>query len=309
MAIELYVEPGIVYAWDDFVNSKPPYSIALDGIVRASTKRLRLPKGLYANYDHHADVDRLSTRSTSEQAYMEINLGLFDYFKENGERTANVFVNDADEDTSLAWWLLKNNERVEHHATPQINKLVRCEDLLDTTGGAYSFGEQTKIRMQMAWVFEPYHDARYSGELYGMSSESMRQVIEDVESRIGIFVEGLSKEIALEGQYDVIGGGKRWVFVKETGPAARMALFNDGIRAFVSLVAEKDDGSRVYSVGKKSPWVPISLPAVYDAMNAEEKNDDHKWNGSDLSGGSPKGAGSIIAPERLEEIMNNLERE
>ncbi|HLC71450.1 MAG TPA: hypothetical protein VJI32_05560, partial [Candidatus Nanoarchaeia archaeon] len=139
MAIELHVEPRKVYTWSEFVGAKPPYSIALDGFVNAPTQRN--PRGPYANFDHHSGVDRLATRSTSEQVHMEINMGLFDTFRMNGVPTAHVHVNDPDEDTCLAWWLLKNNEQVRGHANPRINRLVYCEDRLDCTAGAYPFGD------------------------------------------------------------------------------------------------------------------------------------------------------------------------
>ena len=94
MSIDLWVEPGRVYSWDEFRLEKPPFSIALDGVVGEPTKRDYF--GPYANFDHHLGVDRTSTRSTSEQVYIEINLGLFEQFRKNGIPYANVFVNDPD---------------------------------------------------------------------------------------------------------------------------------------------------------------------------------------------------------------------
>src|SRR3989344_4598111 len=107
MVVNLYVEPRKIYGWSDFKKVKPTHSIALDGIVDAKTQRY--PRGPYANFDHHTKSDRLSTRSTSEQVRIEINMGLFNTFKKDGLPYANVFVNDADEDTCLAYWLLKNH--------------------------------------------------------------------------------------------------------------------------------------------------------------------------------------------------------
>ncbi len=80
--VEVFADPGKVVSWQEFLNSYPPYSIALDGFVSAPP--MRDPEGPRANYDHHKGVDRISTRSTSDQVYMEINLGLFQAFRKDG---------------------------------------------------------------------------------------------------------------------------------------------------------------------------------------------------------------------------------
>lgn len=304
MAIELYIEPRKVYSWEEFCKAKPSYSIALDGFVDASTRRN--PSGPHANFDHHSLVDRLATRSTSEQVHMEINMGLFDSFRKEGIPTAQVYVNDPDEDTCLAWWLLKNNELVRGHAQPRINRLVYCEDRLDATGGAYPFGD-TKMRRQMAWIFEPYQKARFQGKIKQLDSSEMRTIMEAVESRIERHLFGIPGEIALEGHYERLGGGKGWTLTRETGPASRIAMYHDGISAFAALVSEKGDGSFVYALGRKSAWVQFDLPYLYQRLNEVEKDivtDRNFWGGSDTIGGSPRDSGSRLSPQKLEEVIN-----
>jgi len=306
MTIQLFVEPRKVYTWEDFIETKPPYSIALDGIVDAQT--IRQIKGPYANFDHHSKVDRLSTRSTSGQIYIEINLGLFETFRKRGKPTANIYVNDPDEDTCLAWWLLKNNNQVVNNASDPVNKLVHCEDLLDTTSGAYPLGDK-KIRREMAWIFEPYNNARYKGNIAEMEEVKMKNIILTVEDRIDKYVRGEGEELKLKGKYEVIGGGENWVLVKENGTKSRKALYQNGIKAFASILKEKEDGSIVYALGKRSPWIPFDIPRIYEALNEIDDNitETNRWNGSDIIGGSPKETGSRIKPEQLEEIINGLE--
>lgn len=224
MPIELHIEPRKVYSWKEFKKQKPPYSIALDGFVDSSTRRD--PRGPYANFDHHSRTDRISTRSTSDQVYMEINLNLFDTFCRGGIPYAHIYINDPDEDTCLAWWLLKNNELVKNHATPLINRLVNCEDKMDCTAGAYPLGN-IHIRREMAWIFEPYNEARFHGRVAQMDENEMRNVTESIEGRITDYSLGKGGELALEGHYKRIGGGENWVFTKETGPASRMAMYED----------------------------------------------------------------------------------
>lgn len=306
MAVGLHVEPRRVYSWSDFKKKAPPYSIALDGFVNSATRRD--PKGPYANFDHHSKADRFATRSTSEQVHMEINMGLFDTFKKDGVPEANIYVNDPDEDTCLAWWLLKNHELIKNHAEPRINRLVYCEDRLDCTAGAYPFGD-TSMRRKMAWIFEPYNQARFDGRVAQMEEAEMRNVIESVESRINVHIFGEGSELALDGNYEKIGGGNGWTLTRETGHASRMAMYNDGVSAFATLVAEKPDGSFVYVLGRRSVWTPFDILKLYSGLNEEERkivHENNRWGGSDTIGGSPRETGSKLSPERLQVLINSI---
>jgi len=299
--IKLIVEPRKVYTWRDFKKHAPQFSIALDGIVEDVT--MREPNGPYANFDHHKKVDRIGTRSTSEQVHMEINLGLFDTFRDDGIPKANVFVNDPDEDTCLAVWLLRNHERVVGHAEPLINRLVYCEDRLDCTAGAYPFGD-TEMRRKMAWIFHPYNSARFEGKIATMDAAGMESVIDSVGARITDHTLGKGDELLLEGNYEKIGGGSGWSLVKETGPASRLAMYNDGLSAYVALVAEKQDGSYVYTIGRKSVWTPFCNEKIYAHLNNVEADivkEGNNWGGSDTIGGSPRQTGSKLAPHEVEE--------
>lgn len=279
MAIDLNIEPRKVYTWSDFKKRKPSHSIGLDGFIDSPTRRD--PRGPYANFDHHSSVDRLATRSTSGQIHMEIKLGLFDTFRKNGAPEAHVYVNDPDEDTCLAWWLLRNNDRVRNFADARIDRLVYCEDRLDSTAGAYPFGD-TSMRRKLAWIFKPYNEARFDGRLAQMQEPGMRDLIESVEARITSYVLDGGDELHLKGHYEKLGGGPGWVLTKETGPASRMAMYNDGITAFAALVAEKPDGSFLYTIGRRSVWSPFNLQDLYSRLNAAEDdivNGANKWGG------------------------------
>jgi hypothetical protein len=305
MSINLFVEPRKIYSWQEFKKTKEHYSIAVDGFVDAPTKRDL--NGPYANFDHHSGTDRLATRSTSEQIHMEINLGLFDTFKKEGLPHANVYLNDCDEDACLAWWLLKNNDLVKNHANPSINRLVFCEDKLDCTAGAYPFGD-IPIRRKLAWIFEPYYNARFQGKIAQMNSFEMKDIIEAVEKRINEHIINGGQELSLEGHYDIIGGGPGWKLIKEIGPASRMAMFADGIVAYIALLSE-NSGSYVYTIGRRSVWSSFDINKLYDLLNIEESNiitDDNKWGGSNTVGGSPRKTGSKLPPQKLQEIINSF---
>jgi hypothetical protein len=77
--IRFYLEPRTVITWENFINSKPNFSIALDGYVKGPP-RFSI-QGPYANFNHHEGVARIATRSTCAQVYFYIRLGLLDTFQ------------------------------------------------------------------------------------------------------------------------------------------------------------------------------------------------------------------------------------
>jgi hypothetical protein len=280
--------------WEEFQQKKAPFSVALDGYVIDSTQRNS--NGPYANFDHHSHVDRISTRSTAEQIHLEINLGLFDTFRVNGKPYMDIYVNDPDEDTTTAVWLLMNHERVTGHADPLINKLVFCGGLLDCTAGSYPFGETQQLR-KMEWIFEPYRKARHEGRLSQMGESEMRTIFEAVLARITEYSLGNGGANKIEGKYEVLGGGPGWSLVKETGTTARMHIYASGIPAFVSVLSEGR-----YVIGRRSTWVPFPIEKIYRALNdAEGKN---VWGGSNTVGGCSRGDPSGLTTKQVVDIVN-----
>lgn len=294
--IRYHIEPRATYSWDNFRTQKPPFSIALDGFVNDSTKRD--PTGPYANFDHHSIVDRISTRCTAEQVHMEINLGLFETFRKDGKPFADIYINDCDEDTTLAVWLLQNHERVTSHADPLINKLVYCCDRLDCTAGSYPFGDLTILR-KMAWIYEPYRKARSEGRLSKAGLSEMQSICEAVMGRITQYSLGESGICPIETAFKVLGGGKGWSLVQESSTAARMVMFSSGINAFVSILSEGR-----YVIGRRSTWTPFPLDRIYLALNTREGSE--VWGGSNTIGGSLRGDGSKLSPEQVTEVINGV---
>lgn len=294
MSIKLNIEPRVVMSWSEFQDKKPPFSIALDGYINEPTQRNAV--GPYANFDHHTGVDRISTRSTAEQIHMEINLGLFDTFKNKGKAWANIFVNDCDEDTVLSVWLLQNHERVRSHAEPLINKLVYCSDRMDCTAGTYPFGDVAQLR-RMAWMFEPYRSARSEGKVGTLTPAGMQTIFDAILHRITLYSLGEGCETSLEGSYKVIGGGPGWSLVTEHGPGARMYMFASGVNAFVSIVSPGR-----YVIGRKSTWTPFPLEKIYGVLNQAEGGE--VWGGSNTIGGSLRGSGSKLTQEDVTKLVN-----
>lgn len=301
--IHLHVEPRVVKSWEEFVKESPAYSIALDGYVRAGPRYDQT--GPRANFDHHEEVNRLCTRAACGQVYLSIKQGLFDTFNQDGEAHAHVYVNDPDQDVCMSVWLLRNFERL---LTPnkQIEHLVYSVDLLDTTAGAYPIPLHSQEMGEIAWIFEPYTNARYAGQLPYLDAAGMQGIIDEVGERITALVEGRGQRLKVDTRYEIIGGGPGWLLVRELGPYARNKLFSQGMNAFVS-VREHGDNRFAYSVGRKSTDVPFPVPQLLMALNRAEgltPGTADAWAGSDIIGGAPRGTGSKLRPQEVAQIIN-----
>lgn len=304
--IEIHVEPRVSKTWEAFCAENPPYSIALDGYV-AGMPRFDI-EGPHANFDHHAGVDRLATRSTCMQVFVAVTLGLFDTFAKDGEPHAHVWANDPDQDTCLAIWQLRNPARIRD-LTPEmpISRLLILEDLLDSAGGAYPVDPESGAMRRQAWVFDPYFRARADGALAQMQAGEMVAIIDEVCDRITSHTIGVGGEVELDTRYEEIGGGRDWRMIVEHGQHGRSKLSAAGVRAFVA-VRENDDGTWTYSLGRLSPFVRFPLDRFYERLNAEEGITEvgAGWGGSNTIGGSPREGGSRLAPAALATLINDV---
>lgn len=297
---------GASCSWDHFLKSAPKFGVALDGYVHEGP-RFDNSK-VVVNFNHHEGVDRLATRATCAQVLMAIRQGMFYKFRDMfGSPCARVFVNDCDEDVCTSWFLLNNHHLVDSTMNPIINRLVAMEDALDSTAGAYPFPADLPALKELAWVFEPYRQFRMSGGLDKRNADAYRSIITDVENRILQHVAGRGKSISfLDTRYELIGGGDGWSMVKEVGPYARTAMFGDGIKAYVS-VRERSDGRYTYTIGKLSPFIPLDLLSLTEALNREDDIvGEDKWGGGNNIMGSPRSRGSSFKPDKLSEIIKGL---
>ena len=305
--IILHAEPGVVMSWEDFQTQRPPFSIALDGYVSGQSKYS--PSGPFANFNHHEDVDRLATRSTCMQIFFSIKLGLFDSFSRNGKRFAHVFVNDADQDVCLSYWLLTNPDKatVLKWEDP-LAKFLVFEDFVDASAGAYPFDDSDQpdsLLKKQAWVFEPYTTARSERRLHSMTGPELEGLIRVISERITQFSENRSQSLEIEADPEIIGGGPGWKMIAEKSGYGRTKIYASGTSAFVGM-RKRDDGNYTYVVGKMSPYIPLPLIEIYNALNKAEKLEsaENMWGGSDIIGGSPRKTGSRLSPREVEQIIN-----
>ena len=303
--INLIAEPGVVLSWDEFTQTKPPYSIALDGYVN-SVSELDF-NGPYLNLDHHSGVSRLITRSTCAQVYLAIVLGLFKLFQKDNQPHANIYVNDCDQDVCLSYWLLKNPDKILNlRVQDYIARLIIGEDFVDATAGSFPIDLTRNVVQQSFWIFEPYTIARTSGELKNYSSSQIVELILSVYERIDQYTEGKAQKIEVDARYEKVGGGEGWILAKEIGPYARAQLYQEGVQALITF-RDNHDGTYTYSIGKISDFIKFPIPELYNVLNQAENLTDpsNQWGGSTIIGGSPRRSGSKLKPEELENIVND----
>ena len=305
MALDLVIKPNTApVSWKAFCKKYPPYSVALDGYVNDAP--LFDQAGPRANFNHHENVDRLATRSTCAQVLIAIRQGFFDAFKDDAGPRATIYVNDCDEDVSLSWFLLKHYALIEHRfPPPAISRLVGLEDLMDATAGAYPLPISLATLQELAWVFEPYRSFRVSGSLDKKDPGEYRSVIDAVESRILLFIDGKGERTSLDTRYKKIGGGTIWSLIEEIGPHAYTGAYADGIRAYVSA-RPRPESRWTYTIGRMSPYIPFDIKKITAALNKAEKCKRDKWGGANTIGGSPRIGGSTLNPQQIETIVNEV---
>lgn len=305
----LHADPGKVLTWDEFQASKPPYSMALDGYVSGQT--MYTANGPYANFNHHEAVNRMATRSTCMQIFFSMQLGLFEAFQRKGKPYAHVYVNDADQDVCLSYWLLKNQEKALSTTwNDPLARFLIYEDLIDASAGAYPFNDASapdSLLKRQAWVFEPYTRARSECRLHTMDGDDIISLIEEICDRISLFGQSKGGTVDLDTIPEVIGGGNDWKLIVDSSIYARTSVYASGTKAFVAM-RTRNDGNFTYVIGKMSPFVPFPLLEIYKALNSAEgiQSVDDAWGGSDIIGGSPRKSGSKLSPRELEAIINRI---
>jgi hypothetical protein len=294
--IKLHIRPSQTV---ETLQQANHYVMALDGYVPSAPYHLADCKLI--NFNHHENVDRLSTRATCSQVLISIRQGMMDLFRINGEITLDVYVNDCDQDVCLSWFLLKNHHLVENSMNPLINRLVHIEDMMDTCGGTYPFHRDTPVLKEIAWIFQPYTLFRLTGGIERKNVNEYQNVIDNVCQRIMLHITGNSHSIDLDINYNVDYRSATWSLVEEKGRDDRMAYWDDGIKAFIAY-RKRVDGNYTYTVGKMSPFIDFNISGILSKLNQLEEG----WGGSNTIGGSPRTVGSKINPQEIIVIVNNI---
>ena len=300
----LYICPGTVMTWEEFVEQTPEGSFGLDGLVSGRT-RYDLKTG-HANFNHHEGADRMNTRSTAGQIDFHLRMGFLERFCNGSRRHLHVFFNHLDHDSMLASWLVVNREKLLQSASDsRLEALIALEGRLDASCGMYPATPGSELYRQMIWIFTPYTDTRVQGRSCKLSSEETVRIVSEIHYRISRFFEGRAQEADPDLNFRTIFDGSGWSMVEETGAHCRHGFLERGIEAFVSYLGNGTDRFH-YSMCKSLSVVPFPIKGLYKHLNKAEgipDSDSDRWNGSDICGGSPRIKGSRFAPAELGEII------
>lgn len=302
---EIVARPRHSMSWEEFLNTTPPNSIALDGFVRGGPNFDPVTKHL--NFDHHTGVVREATMSTAMQIFFAIKGGLMEMFKVGTEtvKPIRLYINDTDQDTSLAVWLLIFHSFFEGNSSiPSISRLLSLTDRLDITGGAFPMNLRGELEEQHAWVFGAYNDLRKSGSLASANEAVLKDNLAATLGRLDKFMMGDGERQPLDTRHEILFDSPQFKIIDEIGGnEARYHLFNHGLKAFISIVATRQDGRRVVTIGRKSRYIPFPILRLYDAYNAAEGlTQINGWNGSDIVGGSSREFGTRLSNDELRHI-------
>jgi len=298
MSIEIVILPRQSMTWEEFLTKTPPHSIALDGVVRGGPAYDE--PSLHVNFDHHEGVVREATMSTAMQVLFAIKGGLM----ERMGGSCKIYVNDPDQDTAFACWLLKHYKQftgVQSH--PVISRLLALNDRWDITGGAFPMSLDDTLVRQHCWVFEPYTDLRKFGHIATADEVTMKICLEACFSRLSAALMGNAQEKDLDTRFSILHNG-RFKIVRETGGnEARYYLFAHGLLdGYISHVATRTDNRYVYTIGRRSRYVDFPVKELYSVLSEAEPT-PAPWGGSDLIGGSNREKGSGLSWEAIRDVV------
>lgn len=303
MTVKLMVDAQVnEMSWNEFLASKPPYSIALDGYIPECPHFDS--DGPFLNLNHHEGVPRLETRSSSAQVRVHVQQGLFHRFRKGRNSHAFVWVNDCDQDVCLAWTILSDPDVLN---SEEFLRLLDIVDMRDTCGGFCAPPLRPDDSEILAWIFEPYQLFRFSGRIAKRRSGEFRRVIEDVSGRVLAHLNGHGEHRATGMDYSIVHAGSGWIMVDESTTDARMKMHAYGHRAFVS-VKQRADSNWQYSIGRSSPLIQFPILQILDELGRAESSPKHTWGGSELIAGCNRVFGSSLSPQKVTIIIQRVLR-
>lgn len=278
--LNLHIEFGRTQPLDEL----PPRAIALDGYVRGpiiDTAAARF------SFDHHDHCIRHVTSATCVQVLDALIVG----FDPAGY---TVFVNDVDADTVLSVFLLQNPARAKSEA---VRTLVEVVGKIDAHGPAYTLNEPHKSRVDeyLELVLLPERELRRSG---GYGKADLRALLEECLTRTGQYLDGTLTLPAKRAPqpYRVLFEAGECAMIE--GDREMMGnAYADGWNVLIGVLPAKD-GSRLFTISKRSEFVRFDVRAALAALHAREPG----WGGGSTVGGAPRhpdGSRSKLSPDEV----------
>jgi hypothetical protein len=248
------------------------------------------------------------------QAYIAVRQGrLMERWTER-RHPVPVYVWNADQDVSLAAFVLEYHERLERaEGEPLLRWIVQYNNKIDVCGGLYPVNLDELVRNHFTWVFEPYQQQRQRGKAQG-DEALVTRTIRGVCDRLIALIEGRAGITPITAKPEVLYTSPyNFVIADEKGdPQSRLVLAAEGYTNLISLVCTRPNGRRTYSVIRGSPYDEdvFQVPRLIEAFQAaEDKPEERIWGGSNLAAGSDSEQGSSLSWTALKEIAEPIVRE
>lgn len=303
--METIVRIGHVWSFDEL----PDNTIALDGAVNGpaiDAERRRF------SFDHHAGCIRLVTSATCQQVFDALLLGL-------DPSQCTLLLNDVDGDTTLSLWLLQRHDLWrERGAITRVWPLVAAVGASDAHGLVHPLAREPLATHFYVIIMEPVRNNRPTagkdGQAHRTLAECLARLSEWWESGL-VPAASLPKaekfpSVTLHGTWAFADSGS-WAI----GPtmAGSGWLYEQGHDRIV-LCTHLTGGRWQYTLARRSDLVGgFPLPEIYDALNAAEAeirshalSPQEAWGGGSSVGGSPRDGGSMLAPEKVVQIIESV---
>jgi hypothetical protein len=138
-------------------------------------------------------------------------------------------------------------------------------------------------------------------------------MIEIIESRILQWLDGKAAPEEVKDAYERLHGTPRlhyasphqWEMYESHRIYDTGMLLSKGHRRIVRF--HQSDGVHHYTIARASDFVErFPVPAILEALQAEEPQKQGTWGGGTTVGGSPRPAGSLLKPDDVCRIIDRL---
>jgi len=307
--IELRVPRARFENWEEFIRTTPEYSIGLEVVDDTPGRR-----GNRVHFDHHAGVIREATMSAAMQAYIAVRQGHLMRRWLPRRCPVPVYVWNADQDVSLASFILEYHELLERfHSDPLLRWIVQFNNKIDVCGGLYPVDLAELVRNHFTWVFEPFREQRMKGKMEG-DEELVKNTIHRVCDRLEDLLQGRAGIAPITAEPEILYTSPHdFVIADEKGdPNSRLVLAAQGHTNLISLVCRRENGRYTYTVIRGSPYDEdtFQVGKLIQAFQAAEDLPNAKiWGGSNLAAGSDSELGSGLHWARLRDIAEAVVEE
>ena len=224
------------------------------------------------SFDHHANCLRFATLATCQQVMTALELG----FDPSG---LQVVLNGLDADSSLSLWLLRNPEKTQ---APEVRTIVEHIGFVDAHG-----------------------PVRPSVKLLSCLNRSPRipQTIDmlwEDQNKIDMWFNGGDDALPKPFSFPpcpAFGLTQSGELLKFDTTDDFGTLYNAGCVVAV-LIAEGPEGTKGYSIGKRSDFVSYDIARFMTEMNKLEPG----WGGGSTIGGAPRLEGGLRSSLSVEVV-------